>query len=146
MFNEKENKLGLSMSTLFILALLATPRVIAHDLKWLESGSFANMLLVFVPPLIWLVVVLLKTIKPFKALLFIGMFYGILLGITHQIFWNVSFDESPTLGGNLSDIPPIANAIIIRTFAFFSSLITGTVVGIITGLIGLLINRFRKTR
>ncbi|MBM7587261.1 hypothetical protein JOC86_003834 [Bacillus pakistanensis] len=144
MVNVTKNTLGIPISSLFLLALLGVPRVIVHDLKWVEPGSIVNMLLAMIPPIIWIVVVLWKkAIKPFKALLLVGIIYGILLGITHQIFWHITFDELPTLGGNLAAIPPFVNAFITRAFGFFSSLFTGTIMGIILGLIGLWINRIR---
>jgi hypothetical protein len=59
----------------------------------------------------------------------------IIVKITKTL-WNEAFDAPPTLGGNLTDIPPIANAIITRTFRFISSIATGTIMGLITGLIG----------
>ncbi|WP_408010279.1 hypothetical protein ACJROX_08305 [Pseudalkalibacillus sp. A8] len=141
--NKSKNRLGLPVVTLFLLALLGIPRVIAHDLNWVEPGGLSNMLLVFIPPLIWLGVVVKKTTKPFKPLLLIGIFYGILLGFTHQLLWTSVFDSSPTLGSTLSDVSVSTNALITRMFGFISSLLTGTVVGLIVGLVGSFINSIR---
>ncbi|WP_408007202.1 hypothetical protein ACJROX_21275 [Pseudalkalibacillus sp. A8] len=146
MTNKLKNTFGMPIGFLSLLALLGVPRVIAHYLKWIEPGSLANMLLAIIPPIIWIfVVVWKKEESPFKTLLWIGIFYGILLGITHQIFWHRSFEEPPVLGGNLSNIPPFLNELITRTFGFFSSVITGSILGVILGLIGSLINRFRSS-
>ena len=35
----------------------------------------------------------------------IGTVYGLLLGITHQLLWNMTFETPPALGGNLADLP-----------------------------------------
>lgn len=138
-------KFGISLSSMFLLALLGVPRVIAHDLKWVESGDFVNVLLVFVPPIIWLTVVL-RNCKDgvFIPLLTIGMIYGLLLGITHQILWTQAFDSPPVLGGNLSDIPPLVNAVIIRAFGFVSSLLTGAAIGLGLGVIGSAVRRVKR--
>jgi hypothetical protein len=77
------------------------------------------------------------------ALLMIGLFYGIFLGLTHQILWNYAFEETPQLGGNLARIPSSANTLITRVFAFMSSFITGIIIGSITGIFASLINRVR---
>ncbi len=137
-----ETKSGIPMYMLFILALLGVPRVLAHDLKWLESGDVVNMLLVFIPPIVWLCIVLWKGRQDvFKSLLFIGIFYGVLLGIIHQILWATAFDSPPVLGGNLSDLSPAAVSILARTFGFTSSLATGAVIGAVLGFIGTFFRR-----
>lgn len=51
-------KLGLPVSVIILLAALAVPRVVTHDLDIFPEGSFVNSLLVFVPLVIWLTVVL----------------------------------------------------------------------------------------
>ncbi|MFS0728215.1 hypothetical protein [Paenibacillus sp. 1P07SE] len=130
---------------MILLAIIGVPRVIAHDLGWVEPGSFVNLLLVFVPPLIWIVVVLRsRTPRPFTALLTIGLLYGVMLGLMHQLLWSQAFDTPPTLGGNLSNLPPAAHAVITRGFAFLSSLSTGAVVGAITGIAGIVVHRLVK--
>lgn len=140
----KEKKSEVPLLTLFLLALLGVPRVIAHDLRWVGSGDFVNLLLVFVPPIVWLIVVLWKGKEHvFKSLLLIGVIYGLYLGITHQILWTRAFDTPPVLGGNLKDVSPVVNGLITRTFGFISSLLTGTVIGLGLGLIGRFIHRFR---
>ena len=136
--------LSLPFSILFLLALLGLPRVIAHDLGWVEPGSMFNALLAIVPPIVWVIVVLSKTSRPFTPLLWIGVIYGLLLGITHQILWTAAFDSPPALGGNLKDVTPLVNSVITRVFAFFSSIATGVVIGLIVALIGTAINYFKR--
>ena len=59
-------KLGLPVPIVVLLAALAVPRVVTHDLGVFPEGSPVNSLLVFLPPAIWLAVVLgLRTPSPF---------------------------------------------------------------------------------
>lgn len=119
------------------LALLAVPRVVLHDLGLLSEGTPLNALLVFAPLVIWIAVALWKRVpNPFLTLLLVGVFYGVFLALGHQLLWNVGFADSPVaLGGNLANLDPVLQAVIIRFFAAVSSLFTGTVVGAVTGLI-----------
>lgn len=141
-----EKRIGMPIITLFLLALLGIPRVIAHDLKWIEEGTVVNSLFVFIPPIIWIIVVLFKTNRPFKPLFWLGLIYGILLGVTHQVLWSVVFDVPPTLGGNLENLSPIVSTILMRFFAMLSSISTGAIIGLILGIVGVIINLFRQKR
>lgn len=141
-----ESQLGLPITTLFLLSLLGLPRVIGHDFNWLQEGTFINSLFAFIPPIIWITVVLLKTTKPFKPLFFIGAMYGFLLGLTHLVLWPVAFDVPPVLGGNLTNVPLGISNIIIGIFIMLSSVATGAVIGAIIGVIGLGINKIRPKR
>ncbi|WP_150255485.1 hypothetical protein [Nocardiopsis deserti] len=137
MTEQKRSALGLSWTVMIVLALLAAPRVILHDLDIIQEGTLVNALFVFVPLLVWVVVaVLTRAPKPFPTLLVVGLLYGVLLALGHQLLWNTAWEgDPPTLGGNLSDLPPAAHAIIIRGFSVVSSLFTGAAVGAVTGLI-----------
>ncbi|MFC7375657.1 hypothetical protein ACFQRD_10310 [Brachybacterium sp. GCM10030268] len=133
--------LGLSILAILGLALLGVPLVILHDLGVLHPGTLANMLLVFVPVIVWIVVAIAARVpRPFLTLLAIGACYGVLLAIGHQIFWGASFpDGGPSLGGNLSDLDPTAQAIVFRLVAVISSLFTGVIVGVLSGLVAELV-------
>lgn len=138
--------LGIPVITLLLLSLLGVPRVITHDLSMVAEGSLINSILVFAPIIIWIVYIVWKGVnKPFLSLLLIGVFYGIFLAIGHQILWSFSFDAPIQFGGNLSDLPQTTVNVIARIFAFFSSLITGTVVGVFTGLVGSIVNFIKKS-
>ncbi|GAA2347183.1 hypothetical protein GCM10009854_25290 [Saccharopolyspora halophila] len=126
------------LSPLWILGLaaLGVPRVIAHDLG--PVGALVNGLLMFVPLVVWVAVVLWKRVRaPFSALLMVGLVHGVLLGVTHQILWTAAFaGDPPELGGNLAGaLPPVAEALLLRAFAFISSLVTGALVGAVTGAV-----------
>lgn len=133
----RRTTLGLPLIALIGLALLAAPRVPLHDLGIIEEGSFVNSLFVFVPPVVWVAVAVLKRVpNPLLTLLAIGLFYGVFLALGHQILWTESFgDDPPQLGGNLSDLDPTLEAVIIRSFAAVSSIFTGLIVGAISGLV-----------
>lgn len=133
----RRSVLGLPLIAIIGLALLAAPRVPLHDLGIIEEGTFVNSLFVFVPPLIWIAVAVLKRVpNPLLTLLTIGFFYGIVLALGHQILWTESFgNDPPRLGGNLADLDPTLEAIIIRSFAAVSSVFTGVIVGAISGLV-----------
>ncbi|MEU8378236.1 hypothetical protein [Streptosporangium sp. NPDC048865] len=129
--------LGLPMIAVIGLALLAAPRIVLHDLDVIHEGTFVNALFVFVPPIVWIAVVLWRRVpNPFLTLLVTGLFYGVLLAAGHQLLWDTVFgDDPPALGGNLSGLGPAAQSVVPRLFAAISSVFTGVIVGAITGLI-----------
>ncbi|GIJ22164.1 hypothetical protein Vlu01_27880 [Micromonospora lutea] len=132
------------MLTLLGLALLGLPRVVLHDLGLVHERTFVNLLLVVVPAAVWITVALAKRVpNPFLTLLAVGVIYGVLLALTHQLLWDVAFDEQPTLGGNLTDLAPGAQALILRFFAAISSLFTGVIVGVVAGLAAWGLTRLR---
>lgn len=139
-------KLGLPPPLILLLAALAVPRVVTHDLGIVAEGSFINSLLVFVPLLAWLTVALWWRIRyPIATLTAIGVAYGVMLAIGHQLMWGAAWDgEPPRLGGTLGDaLDPNVEAIVLRVAAFFSSVITGTLVGAIIGTLAWAIGRLR---
>lgn len=139
---------GLSPPVLILLAALAAPRVVLHDLGLIGEGTFVNALFVFVPPLVWIAVVLgRRAPNPFVTLLVVGALYGLMLVIGHQILWNVAWaGEPPRLGGSLSALPPLAHEVITRGAAVVSGLVTGTVVGALAGLVALAGSRILPER
>ena len=140
-------KLGLSLRAIILLAMIAAIRVPLHDLSIISESSFANSLLVFAPLAIWLVVVLWRRVpNPFLALTVVGLAYGVMLAIVHQLLWVAAYDGSPPrLGGNLEGVlSPGLEAVVFRASAFFSSLVTGTVLGAIIGAIAWVIERVRR--
>lgn len=145
---DRRSRLGLPLIAVIGLALLAAPRVVLHDLGLIESGSAVNAVLTFVPPLIWIAVAVIRQIRrPLLTLVLIGLCYGVILLLAHQLLWNINTaGQPPQLGGNLSDLSPVAQAIIMRTFAGISSLVTGTVVGLISGLAAWLLTKLLRRR
>ncbi len=129
-------RLGLSWPALVVLALLAVPRVVLHDLHVIEEGTFVNALLVFVPVLVWIAVAWIARVpRPFLTLLVVGACYGVFLAVTHQLLWGSAFGgQPPRLGGELADASPATQQLILRVAAAVSGLLTGTVVGAVSGL------------
>ncbi len=140
--------LGLSVPTIVLLAVLAVPRVVTHDLGVFPEGSPVNWLLVFVPPAIWLAVVLgLRARRPFLTLAAVGLAYGVMLAVSHQLLWVAAYDgDPPSFDGNLEGaLAPGLESAILRASAFLSSLVTGTLVGALVGAVAWTIARLRRT-
>ena len=140
--------LGLSLPVVVLLAAIAAIRVPLHDLGIVQEGSIPAGLLVFVPLAVWVAVTLQRRVpNPLLALTVVGFAYGVMLAVMHQLFWGAAFGgDLPSLGSNLEDVlPPAAEAGVFRVSAFFSSLVTGTVVGAVTGAVALVIERLRRT-
>jgi hypothetical protein len=134
--------LGVSPLVVLGLALLGVPRVVAHDLALV--GPVVNVLLVFVPIAVWIGFVLVKRVpNPFLTLLAVGVVYGVLLAVTHQLLWADAFaGDPPSLGGNLAGVLPTAGeAGVLRVLAFGSSLVTGAFTGVASGVVGSLLAR-----
>jgi hypothetical protein len=134
--------LGVSPLVVLGLALLGVPRVVAHDLAL--AGPVVNVLLVFVPIAVWIGFVLVKRVpNPFLTLLAVGVVYGVLLAVTHQLLWAEAFaGDPPSLGGNLAGVLPTAGeAGVLRVLAFGSSLVTGAFTGVASGVVGSLLAR-----
>lgn len=80
----RRTRLGLPLIAMVGLALLAAPRVVLHDLDLISEGGLPNAVFVFLPPLIWIAVVLWKRPpNPFLTLLTVGAFYGVILALGH---------------------------------------------------------------
>jgi hypothetical protein len=129
-------KLGLPVSAILLLAAIAAIRVPLHDLGIVPEGSVVAGLLVFVPLAVWLIVVLRRRVpNPFLALTVVGLAYGVMLAVVHQLLWGAAFDGNPpSLGGNFEGVlAPGLESLIVRGFAFFSSIVTGTLVGTVVG-------------
>jgi hypothetical protein len=140
--------LGLSLPMVVLLAAVASVRVPLHDLGIVEEGSAAASLLVFVPLAIWVAVALRRRVpNPLLTLTVVGFACGVMLAAIHQLLWGASFGgDPPSLGGNLEGmLAPGMEAVVFRVSAFFSSLVTGTMVGVITGAAALAIKRLRRT-
>ena len=130
------------------LALLAVPRVVLHDLGLIQESTFVNALFVFVPPVLWIVVVLLRRDEsPMRTLLLVGLCYGVFLAIGHQLLWNHALGGNPLrLGGNLAALDPVIAAAVVRGFAVVSSVITGLLVGAISGVVAWAVTRLLAHR
>ena len=140
--------LGLSLSMVVLLAAIAAIRVPLHDLGIVQEGSAAAWLLVFVPLAVWVGVVLQRQVpNPLLTLTVVGFAYAVMLAIIHQLFWGAAFGgDPPSLGGNLEGVlAPGVEATVFRVSAFFSSLVTGTIVGALTGVVAWAISRLSRT-
>ena len=140
--------LGLSLPMVILLAAIAAIRAPLHDLGIVQEGSAAAWLLVFVPLAVWVGVVLQRRVpNPLLTLTVVGFAYAVMLAIIHQLFWGAAFGgDPPSLGGNLEGVlAPGVEATVFRVSAFFSSLVTGTIVGALTGVVAWAISRLSRT-
>lgn len=138
MTSTRQSVLGLPVAAIIGLALLGVPRAVLHDLGLVHERTFVNLILVVLPVAGWiLVAVIARVPNPFLTLLAVGVAYGILLALTHQLLWHVAWaGDQPALVGNLTGrLSPVAEATVLRTAAAVSSLFTGTLVGAVAGLI-----------
>lgn len=138
-----DRTLGFSWPVLVALAALAAPRIVLHDLGVIEEGSVVNGLFVFVPPACWIAAVLWKRPpRPFTTVVVIGAIYGVFLAIGHQVLWDAAFDgDAPALGGSLAGIDAGTLEIAVRVASVLSSLVTGTLVGVVAAAVALLLSR-----
>jgi hypothetical protein len=115
--------LGFSWPVLVALAALAAPRVVLHDLGLIEEGTFVNGLFVFVPPACWIVAVVWKRPRrPFASVVAIG----------DELLWNATI-------GDRTD--PALQEGLLRAAAVVSSLVTGTLVGVVAGAVAVALTR-----
>ena len=138
-----DRTLGFSWPVLVALAALAAPRIVLHDLGVIAEGSVVNGLFVFIPPACWIAAVLWKRPpRPFTTVVVIGAIYGVFLAIGHQLLWDAAFGgNTPTLGGNLAGIDPGTQEVAVRVASVLSSLVTGTLVGVVAAAVALLLSR-----
>jgi hypothetical protein len=99
-------RLGLSSPAIILLAAIAAIRVPLHDLGIVPDGSVVAGLLVFVPLTVWLVVVLRRRVpNSLLALTAVGLAYGVMLAVIHQLLWVAAYaGNPPDLGGNLEGV------------------------------------------
>lgn len=133
---------GLSFLSILLLAMLGVPRIIGHDLGWLDEGTFMNSLFVFIPVIIWVAVAVLKQhVHPFRSMFALGVVFGVILALTHQILWTKTFPIAPELGGNLTEAPGYIRVFVPRIAAVFSSVITGTLMGVVLGIVAFILRK-----
>lgn len=140
-----ESKIGMRIIEIIFLVLLGIPRIILHDLSLIEKGTFINLLLVFVPILVWIVYILFRNDKaPVLSIFILCLLYGVILAVTHQLLWTHSFPGYIQLGGNLSGLSGGLSTFIARSFAFISSLMTGALIGLILSVITWALSKVEK--
>lgn len=135
---------GLPWILIIGLAALGVPRVVLHDLH-ITDGFVIPGLLAVAPPVIWVVVVHRRRARnPAWTCASIGILFGLMLAITHQLLWSRAFEGGlPELGGNLSDLDAGAQELVLRIGAFMSSNGVGLALGLVCGLIAWVLDRNR---
>ncbi|MFD4401678.1 hypothetical protein ACFWPH_02825 [Nocardia sp. NPDC058499] len=133
--------IGMHPWSVVALAGLGVPRVVLHDLGL--AGPVANSVLVFGPLAVWIGWVLWRRVPPVPALVTVGVVYGILLAVTHQLLWLEAFDGNPPeLGGNLAGrFSPATEQVVLRLASVGSSIVTGAVLGTVSGIVAWVLAR-----
>jgi hypothetical protein len=117
--------LGLSWTAIIFLAALAIPKVVVQDFRLAENQPYLNALLSLGPGIIWVVYLLRKKVPhTFNTMLAIGLAYGVMLGLVHQLAWNSIWGDSQIQA--LASIAP-------RFSSLISSIVTGLVIGAVLG-------------
>lgn len=132
------------MALIVALAATAAVRAPLHDLGVIDEGSPLTAVLAVVTLVLWVVTVLWwRSERPLLALTTVGLTYGVMLAVVHQVFWTQAFGgDPPALGDNLEGVlPPTVEALLLRAAAVPSGLVTGTVLGLLTGTVAWAIGR-----
>lgn len=119
------------MLALVGLAAIGLPRVILHDLHIIDSAHPLSWILTLGAVAVWVAVtVARKAPRPFLTVLTIGVIFGIMLVITHQILWGYLYADNPEflnndgIAGNVSRLAVIPGG-----------LFAGAALGAVGGLI-----------
>lgn len=136
-----QRRLGLPVWALLALSLVAAPRVVLHDQGIGTDGPVAGLLAIG-PMAVWIAVVVWSRARsPLLALLVVGLGYGVVLAVVHNLFWDEVFaDGAPVLGGNLEgELSGGAEEALLRGAMTLSSVFTGAAVGLVCGLVATLL-------
>lgn len=119
------------------LAALAVPRAVLHDLGT-TAGPLVQALLALGPPVVWVLVAVRGRVpSPVLTLVTVGALYGCALALTHNLMWDSAFaGADPALGGALAgELDQDTEEALLRAAASVSSVFTGMVLGLISGLV-----------
>ncbi|HEU5121447.1 MAG TPA: hypothetical protein VFT59_01260 [Candidatus Saccharimonadales bacterium] len=138
----KQRFIFTDMPVWLIVALVALmlPRTLLNELGVVAEATLAYYVLALTPFVIWLGVALLrKTKKPMMDFLILGLLFGILLAVIHQLFWAVGSavsQHAPQFAIDFaSQFDPAWRELITRSISVCISLIIGLGSGIIFGAI-----------
>lgn len=140
-------KTSLPILVIVLLAALAVPRVVMHDLHTVPLDSPIYLVFAIVPFAIWMLFALSgRSKRPIYDFMVLGIIFGLMLAITHQLTWDASWGSNPPqLQGNLDGkIDPAVEGLLLRAATFVSSFMTGVVVGGITAAIAWAATRVRR--
>lgn len=132
-----------------LLAAIAMPRVVVHDLHLLPLDSFFYILLAVVPFIIYGSIAIFRDNKrPLYDFMIMGVCFGVFLATIHLITWDTSWGSNmPKLGDNLEGVlAPEVERLFFQTATAFSSVMTGIVTGAVFGLIAVLAKKRKATQ
>lgn len=123
-----------------MLAILGLPRVVVHDLHLFDLESIPYKILAIVPFVTWGLYALFgKSKRPIYDFMLLGLIFGLMLAVTHQLTWDASWGSNPPqLHGNLEDtFDPMIESVLLRSAAFISSILSGMMFGGVCALVAL---------
>jgi hypothetical protein len=87
-----------------------------------------------------------KSKRPVFDFLTLGIVFGLMLAVTHQITWDASWGNNPPhLHGSLEGkLDPAIESLLLRTAASISSVVTGIVFGGVAAILALISFKIRK--
>lgn len=122
---------GLPLIALPLLAALGLPRVVLHDLHIIEGAEPASWVLALGPVAVWVAVTHVKKVpNPFLTVLTIGVIFGVMLAVTHQLLWGYLYADNPAFLNNI-EIAGVSP----RLAVLPGSLFAGTLLGVVGGLV-----------
>lgn len=123
--------LGMPVVTLIALAMLGVPRVVLHDLHIIDSAHPLSWILSVGPVAVWVAVaVALKVPRPFVTVLTIGLIFGVLLILTHQVLWSYLYAKNQDFPNDDGAV-----AVVSRLAVVPGGLFAGAALGALGGLI-----------
>lgn len=129
-----------------VLVVIMLPRGILNDMNIVAEGTLGYYVLALTPFAVWLAVaVFRKTKKPMRDFTVLGVLYGVFLGLTHLMFWGISWSHHPPgIATTLADkVDPALGTLVAQGVTFSISLAIGLGAGLIYGLIAVVAMRLR---
>lgn len=130
--------------TMAALAALALAWVLLDQFGILEDGSTLSAIVAFLPFALWVAIVVWRQVpRPFSTLVRIGIIHGVMLAVVYQVMWDgTGSGYPPFIGNTVSEMPEIAREVVVRAFAVVTSVLTGALLGVITGIAAWGVSRF----
>jgi hypothetical protein len=123
------------------LAMLGLPRVILHDLHIIDSAHPLSWILSLGPVAVWVAVAVARKVRrPFLTVLAIGVIFGLMLVVTHQLLWEYLYADHPEFRGN-DGIAGIVPRLAVIPGGLFAGAALGALGGLVTWGIQVAIGR-----
>jgi hypothetical protein len=134
-----------------VLVLLMLPRTLLNELGVVTEGTLPYYVLALTPFAIWLAVaVVRKNQKPMADFLMLGLLFGLLLAVVHQLLWNSGSavtQHAPQIAIDIAaNFDPGARELVTRLVSVGISLVIGLGSGLVIGAIALVASFVRSKK